>query len=67
LLNVTLPEVAPHEWNEFCKLQFNIRTSTAYRDQPLKPCEPERAATVKEKNDEYLATLLEKISPYHSL
>lgn len=67
LLNVALPEVAPHEWNEFCKLQFNIRTSTTYHDQPLKPCTPERAATVKEKNDKYLTTLLEKISPYHSL
>ncbi|MHA2232062.1 MAG: acetoin utilization protein AcuC [Candidatus Hodarchaeales archaeon] len=67
LLGVTLPEVCPTEWNEFVKLRFNIRSSETYHDaRPLKPADPDRAAIVKEKNDKYLATLLETISPYFS-
>ncbi|MFQ5980124.1 MAG: acetoin utilization protein AcuC [Candidatus Heimdallarchaeota archaeon] len=64
LLGVTLPEVCPTEWNEFVKLRFNIRSSETYHDRLLKPADPDRAAIVKEKNDKYLATLLETISPY---
>lgn len=67
LLGVTLPEVCPTEWNEFAKLRFNIRSSETYHDRPLKPADPDRATIVKEKNDKYLATLLETISPYFPL
>ncbi|MFX0114185.1 MAG: acetoin utilization protein AcuC, partial [Candidatus Hodarchaeota archaeon] len=66
-LNVELPEVCPTEWNEFVKLQFNIRSSETYHDRPLKPPEPERAVAVKEKNDAYLSELIEKISAYYPL
>jgi len=67
LIDHRLPEVCPTEWNEFCKLQFNIRSNETYHDRPLKPCDPERAIAVAKSNSGYISDLLEKITPYYSL
>ncbi len=66
-MGIDLPEVCPTEWNDFCKLQFNIRSNETYHDKPLKPCDPERVITVQQKNDEYFSKLAEKINPYYSI
>ena len=66
-MGIDLPEVCPTEWNDYCKLHFNIRSNETYNDKPLKPCDPERATVVQQKNDKYFSDLTDKISNFYSI